>query len=139
MKVILLKDVPKVGLRNDIRQVKDGYALNLLIPRKLAIHASPQALKNLENIKARETEKVKVNLENLEKELKKIGDIKIKVKANEKGHLFAGIGKEEIREASGIPEENIVLKTPLKEVGEHEIEIKVGEKSKKVKVILEKE
>jgi ribosomal protein L9 len=75
----------------------------------------------------------------LEKDLSKIGDIKIKVKANEKGHLFAGVGKEEIGNASGIPVGNIILETPLKEVGEHDIEIKIGEKNKKIKVVLEAE
>ncbi len=48
MKVIFLKDVPRVGKRNEVKVVNDGYASNFLLPNKLAIIATPQAIKNLE-------------------------------------------------------------------------------------------
>ena len=51
MKIILLKDVPKVGRRYDIKDVAEGYALNLLIPRGLAQIASAQAIKKVEDVK----------------------------------------------------------------------------------------
>ena len=51
MKVIFLKDVPRVGKRNDIKEVNDGYAVNFLFPRKLAEMATPSAINELEKRK----------------------------------------------------------------------------------------
>ena len=137
MKVILLKDVPKVGQKNDVKEVKDGFALNMLIPKKLAIEATKSSIKNLEQIKERSLESQKIVLGNLEKNISEIKNIEIKVKANEKGHLFAGVGKEEISKHSGIPLQNIILEHPIKELGEHQIEIVVGEKTYKINLKIE--
>ncbi len=46
MKVIFLQDVPKVGKRHDVKEINDGYAMNFLLPRKLAVLATPGALPN---------------------------------------------------------------------------------------------
>lgn len=68
--------------------------------------------------------------------------IEIKEKANEKGHLFAGIHKEEIiarvkaDQHIDLPPEFIVMDKPIKEVGEHSVEIKVKDKSAKLKLII---
>ena len=48
MKVIFLKDVPRVGKRHDIKEVNDGYATNFLLPRKLAEVATPAAVTRLQ-------------------------------------------------------------------------------------------
>ena len=56
MKVILLKQVEKIGAKNEIKEVKDGYARNFLIPKKLAIIATKS---NLEELKKKEEEKQK--------------------------------------------------------------------------------
>jgi len=136
VKVILLKDVPKVGQRSDIKEVKDGFALNFLIPKKMAILATPQSIKKIEGLRVKEEAVNKVNLEALGKKVRDIKQIEIKEKANEKGYLFAGVGKEEISRHSGIPAKNILLEHPIKEVGEYTIEIQVGEKKTKVKLVL---
>jgi large subunit ribosomal protein L9 len=137
MQVILLKDVPKMGKKNDIKNVSDGHALNFLFPRGLAKQATPQAIKNIEVTKSREEALQKTHLENLEKKVLEKGSLKIKAKANEKGHLFAGIGRDEIAKLLEIGEGNIELKSPLKEVGLHEIQIKIGPKSLKVQILIE--
>jgi large subunit ribosomal protein L9 len=136
MKVILLKDIPKVGQRNTIKEVKDGFALNMLIPRGLARQTTPDAVQQMERAQIREGEANTASAAELVAKISKLGQIEIKVKANEKGHLFAGVGKTEIAKELGVSEENIILEHPIKEVGEHEVEIKIGEESKKIKLLI---
>lgn len=137
MKVILLKNVPKVGQKYDIKQVSDGYALNFLIPQKLAEVATVSAVKKVETLKAADASSRKVQEELLFKNLKQVNETKIEMsgKANDKGHLFSGIHKEEIVIALktqahlDLLPEFIDLSKPIKEVGEHKISVKVGDKS----------
>jgi large subunit ribosomal protein L9 len=145
MKVILLKDVSKLGRRFDVKTVSDGYALNLLIPQKLAIAATPAALKQVESQKAKTEGERKVHEELLVKNLKDLEGKKITVsgKANDKGHLFAGLRREDVagelqkQTELQIDPESIQLEHPLKEVGEHTIEVKVGNRSAKFILLIE--
>jgi large subunit ribosomal protein L9 len=136
MKIILLKDVPKVGQKNAVCEVKDGFALNSLLPRGLARQATPNALKQIEKIQVQEERKKEGSDTALQEKISGLGQIEIKVKANEKGHLFAGVGKTEIGKVINISEENILLEHPIKEIGEHEIEIQAGDQVKKIKLLL---
>jgi len=63
----------------------------------------------------------------------------ISAKANEQGHLFAGVGVAEIAKASGLPEGSIVLAEPIKEVGDYDIEVKTGERISQFKLKIEAE
>src|SRR3989344_7519593 len=127
MKIILLHDVQKVGKKYDIKNVSDGHALNLLIPKGLAEVATPIALKKVEKLKMEDTAHKKIQEDLLLMNLKAIEGVtlEIKEKANEKGHLFAGVHKAEIiahmRDDKHINllEDFIVLEKPIKEVGEH--------------------
>ncbi len=144
MKIILLKDVKGVGKKYDIKNAKDGYALNLLIPQGLAVHATDKNLKEVDIKKRTDLEHSKIQEDLLIMNLKELDGIKIEMsgKANEKGHLFAGIHKEQI-----IPEikkqtridmlaEFLILEKPIKEIGEHEISAKVADKTVKFKLIV---
>jgi large subunit ribosomal protein L9 len=145
MKVILLKDVPKVGKKYDIKNVAEGYALNLLIPKGLAQIATAQAEKNIEVMKQKDMVEKKVQGELLVKNLEVIKTLvlNIKEKANDKGHLFAGITKERLVEEIvktarlNLDVDSIKLDKPIKEVGEHEVSVEVLGKSAKFKVIVE--
>ncbi len=145
MKVILLKDVPKVGKKYDIKNVAEGYALNLLIPKGLAQIATAQAEKNIEVMKQKDMVERKVQGELLLKNLEVIKTLvlNIKEKANDKGHLFAGITKERLVEEIlktarlNLDVDSIKLDKPIKEVGEHEVAVEVLGKSAKFKVIVE--
>ena len=146
MKVIFLKDVPRVGKRHDIKEVNDGYAANFLFPRKLAEPATPKAVKELE-IRKKEIEIERaVQDELLNKNLEEIKNktIKISAKADDKGHLFSAIHAKTLVEEmhkqhhAEISEEFIVLEKPLKEVGEFEIPIKIKGKKSSFKLIVEK-
>lgn len=138
MKVIFLKDVAKVGKRNDVKEVNDGYAINFLFPNKLAERATDKAIKDLELKKKELTVQREIQEELLVKNLEEIKGkvITIEAKANEKGSLFSSIHKKEILEAmqkehrATINEEFLILEKPIKEVGEFEIPINIkGKKS----------
>jgi large subunit ribosomal protein L9 len=146
MKIILLKDVSKLGRKYDVKNVSDGHALNLLIPQGSAIVATPDALKRLEKERAKMEGERKVQEELLVKNLEGLGSATLTIvgKANDKGHLFAGLHREEIaREIEKqtrlqIDPSFIQLEHPIKEVGEHLIEVKGAGKVVKVKVVISK-
>ena len=146
MRVIFLKDVPRVGKKHDVKDISDGYAMNFLLPRKLAEPATAKALENLEIRKKEIIVEREVQdsllLKNLEEIKGKV--VHLRAKTDEKGHLFSGIHPKEIMEAmkaehhADISEECIALEKPIKEVGEFEIPIKIGEKRSSFKLVVEK-
>jgi large subunit ribosomal protein L9 len=145
MKIILLKDVPKVGQRYDIKDVSEGFAQNSLIPRGLAEVATPKAIAKVEALKLNDLTQRKIQDELLLKSLEKIKSIKLhlKEKANEKGHLFAGITKERLaeeikkQEKIDVLPDSIKLSKPLKEKGEHSVHIEIMGKKAEFKVVIE--
>ncbi|MFM2383625.1 MAG: ribosomal protein large subunit ribosomal protein [Candidatus Parcubacteria bacterium] len=142
MKVILLKGVQKVGKRLDIVDVADGFATNHLIPSRLAELATKDAITRANKLKASEEVEKDVREALLIKNLKSLEGITLVMsgKANEQGHLFAGIHKEQLIPALHteaqieIDADHIVLDKPLKEIGIHEVEIKVQDKTATFKV-----
>lgn len=144
MKIILLKDIPKVGKRWDTKDIADGYALNMLIPKGLAIAATADAVKRVALEKARTAGEEKVQEELLLKSLKEIdgATVTITEKANEKGHLFAGIHKLELiprileQTKVKLEPEHLVLDKAIKTIGEHVVEIKVKDKGAKFKLVV---
>ena len=136
MQVILLQDVPKIGFKFQVKKVADGYGRNFLLARNLAELATPHSLKLVEKRREQHEKELGLRLSHAENELGSIAgkEITVRVKANDKGGLFAGIGKEEIRaflkkEAMGNAiADYIELESPIKKVGEYQLPIKVGEK-----------
>ena len=146
MKVIFLQDVPKVGRKHDVKEINDGYVMNFLIPRKMAVLATPSAVTELEkrkkNIEIEREVQTDLLMKNLEEIKGKV--VKIKGKANEKGSLFKAIRAEEIvaemhkQHHAEIDAEFIVLEKPIKETGEFEIPISIKGKNSSFKLIIEK-
>ena len=144
MKIIFLHDVPRVGKKYDVKEVNGGYAMNFLLPRKLAEPATTKSLAMLERRKKEIAIEREVQEDLLMKNLEEIKDkvVTIKVKADERGHLFAQVHKKEIIEAlkaqehADIGEEFIVLEKPIKETGEHEIPISIKGKKSSFKLIV---
>ncbi|MDO8493503.1 MAG: 50S ribosomal protein L9 [bacterium] len=147
MKVVLLKDIPKVGKKYDIKDVSDGHGRNFLIRNKLAELATPHSLRMVEDMKGKITAQKNIEEAQVEAGLAKLSKAKItlKGKANEEGHLFAGIKAEELSDAikdqTGLTVsfEHINLDKPVKMVGEHEVEVSMGSKKAKFKLTVEKE
>lgn len=136
MKIIMLKDVAKVGRKYETKDVAEGYALNLLIPKGLAIAATPDAVKRIGIEILKDEGEKRLHQELLMKNLKELDGVTVtmKEKANDKGHLFAGVHKAELipeiqkQTRIQVDESHIVLDKPIKEIGKHEIVIKVGDK-----------
>jgi large subunit ribosomal protein L9 len=151
MKVIFLQDVSRVGKKYDIKEVNDGYAMNFLLPRKLAEIATPKAIASLEQHQQGLVIERQIQEDLLLKNLEEIKNktVVIKRKANEKGSLFKSIHVKELIEEmktqqhADLSEECIVLEKPIKEIGEFEIPIEIktaGGASKKssFKLIVER-
>ena len=137
MKIILLKDVRKLGKKYEIKDVADGYALNSLIPSDIAVPATHSYLKLIE-AKKKQSALMKEDFKKaFEFAVTKLaqGKLHIKGKVNEKGHLFAGIHAdqiiEEFKKETGVIlcSEHFELEKPLKETGDHVIELKVEGKN----------
>lgn len=147
MKVILTKDVPGIGRMYDVKNVAEGYASNFLFPRGLAKVATDAEIKRVEATKAAHEAEMKVQENLLAKSLESLKDktITIAAKANEKGHLFSGITAEKIAKAlqaetrMNVAASLIELKTPIKEVGEHTVDVSLGGKITKIKVEIQGE
>lgn len=144
MKVVLLKDVSGVGRKNEVETVSDGYALNLLIPKKLAVAGTPATIAHAERLKSEGSVKRKIQEDLLLKNLATLDGVVIEMseKANEQGHLFAGIHANAIAAAlkkqKGIDllPEFLVLHKPVKEVGERIITVKAHDRAGKFALIV---
>lgn len=141
MKVILVKDVAKVGRKNEVKELADGFARNFIITRGLGVVANER---NLAKLKAEKVEKI-VKGDLLEKLLLGLSDkvVILKAKANDKGHLFAGLHLADILAALKaqhrveIPESFVIYDEPIKTIGEHELKIKTSSSVGKLKVVVE--
>ena len=148
MKIILLKDIPKLGRKYEVKNASDGHAVNFLIPRGLAVAATPENSRRFEAEKAKAEGERKVHEALLADNIKALEDTVLTVsgKANEKGHLFAGLHQAEIagelakQARIQLDPSFIQLDHPIKEIGEHMIEVKTGTgKSVKFKVVIKAE
>lgn len=135
MKVILQRDVKGMGRAHETVETKDGYALNYLIPKKLAIPATSAAVKEAGVRLAKAVGRKELDAKLLAGNIATLADanITIAMKANEKGHLYNAVGASEIAEAAkreariDLPEEAIKLERPIKELGRFEIPVSAGE------------
>lgn len=142
MKIILTTDVPKVGNRYDLKELKDGYA-NVLIARGVALLATPKAIAELEAKKASMDRKKEEEIKIFESMIASIDNkkIEVKAKANEKGNLFKAVNAHDVAKAimdvAGVEVDaaNIVM-DHIKELGSHTVEIKKGNKKGKCEVIV---
>lgn len=141
MKIILLQDVAKIGRRYEVVNVPDGYAMNQLIPKKMAEPATPANLKRVEKMNKDKTASAEASAESFKTAVATIEatPITITLEANEQGHLFKAVGADEVvvaAQAVGamVTEDMVEFSSPIKEVGEHEITLKHNGESAKIAV-----
>lgn len=147
MKVILTKYVKGVGRAHETVTAADGYALNYLIPSKLAIPATVSAMKTASTRVTQAVARKELDHKLLEQNLASLADAKltIKMKANEKGHLYDAVGVPEISAAAAeqahidLPEEVIKIEKPFKELGTFDVPVAFGETFGKFSITVEAE
>ncbi|QQS22514.1 50S ribosomal protein L9 [bacterium] len=134
MKVILLKDVPKVGRSGEVKEVNAGFATNFLIKKGLAKLATAEAQAQLEKGKKelsakKQKEQNKLNKDKDELERR---TFTVKVKTGDKGQIFGGVHEQDIARAVfqktkiKLEKSQIGAHKGIKELGEHAIDIKLG-------------
>ena len=132
MKVILTKDVDKVGKSGEMKVVADGYATNYLIPHKLAVPASGGAFRAYQHDIASREDKRKREREEAEIAATRIASttLTMGVKVGEGGKLYGSINNQDIAEALGrrgitVDRHKIDLEQPIKSLGTYKVAIKV--------------
>lgn len=146
MKIILLQDVAKVGRKNEIKDVNDGFARNFLLGQGRAIMATPANLAKIESLKKSKAEQQTKTFSLAQSFIETLGDksLEIKVKAGAGGQLFAALHKKElmaeIKNQFGVDlaEHLIDLPKPIKQLGEHKIALQLGDRQVPLKISLTK-
>lgn len=133
MKIILLEDVENLGKKYELKEVKDGYARNFLLPKNLAKAATKQALKWLSDQK-------EVIEKEAEEDLKKAqglasgldgAEVNITVKVGDEGQMFESINNQKIAEklkemGFDVKKSQVTLENPIKELGEFSASINLA-------------
>ena len=145
MQVVLLQDVKSLGKRGDVVNVKDGYAKNMLLPKKLGVEATAKNLNDLKLQKAHADKKAAEALAAAQELSAKLsaGPVQVAVKMGAGGKAFGSVSTKEIAEAIGkdlgveVDKKKIVLDNPIKDAGEYTVHVKLHpEVTAQVKVIV---
>lgn len=147
MKVILLQNVPKVGRKYELKEVAPGYARNFLLPQGLAEAVNKGSEKRIKEMEERHGAELVKREEALVGALDELKDtvVTVKRKTNEHGHLFAGVSRDDLMHELkdqvniDIDAKHILIKKPVKELGEFVIDVEVQDKKGTFKLVVEKE
>ena len=134
MKVILQQDVKGQGKKGQMIEVSEGYGRNFLLPRKLAIPATTDAINTMnlkEKAKKAEEARLKAEAQEVAEKLKECTE-KLTAKAGNGGKLFGAVTTKEISEGLAkqyglnIPKQKLVLDEPIKAFGGYQVKAKLG-------------
>jgi large subunit ribosomal protein L9 len=130
MKVILKKDFVHLGREGEIKEVKDGYARNFLIPRGIAIVATPGAINALKASEEKRKKKLQQKIAALKELALHISQLTLSFTRtkNEEGVMFGSVTKNDIIKSLkaaniNVSKEQIVLPSPIKEFGVFEVKV----------------
>ncbi len=148
MRVVLLKDVKRLGVAGEVRSVADGYARNYLIPRGLATPATDAALQQVKAkaaARSRQASQEKEQAQTLAERLEG-AELVFQAKAGETGRLYGAITNADIAErltelaGEAVDKRKVVLPEPIKDLGKSHVQIKLhGDVVVRVTVIVEPE
>ena len=131
MKVILLTDVKGSGKKDEIINVSDGYARNFLFPKKMAVEATPGAMKEIERKRAAEAAREAERRAQAEEKARQLKDktVNVQVKCGEKGRLYGSITTAEIAQelekqhGVKVDKRKIELENPIRNIGTRTITV----------------
>ena len=148
MKVILQQDVRGQGKKGQMIEVAEGYARNFLLPRKLAVPATADAVNTMklkEKAKKAEDARLKAEAEAIVEKLKN-SPVKVTARAGANGKLFGAVTSKEVSDALQaqygieLAKQKIVMDEPIKAYGNYELKVKLGyEVSGKIYVMVVEE
>ncbi len=147
MEIILKENVDKLGRAGEVVKVKPGYARNFLIPKKLAVPATPGNIKTIEQMRqagAKRDFREKSSAELVARALTQI-TVEISRKSGESGSLFGSVTAIDIAESLAhhhveIDKRKILLEEPIKSIGEHYVPVRLHrEVTVQIKVIVQAE
>ena len=147
MQIILQEDVEKLGTRGQIVEVAAGYARNFLLPRKLAIAATPGNLKRLEKIRSVLDKRTATEREGAQKQADVLAAASVTLarKAGENDQLFGSVTAADIAEALAaqgyqVDKRKIELREPIKLIGEYQVIAKLHhDVTATIKVVVQRE
>lgn len=133
MKIILLQDVKKIGMKGEIKEVSDGHARNFLLPQNLAILATPKAIENFKKQVDAALRAAEMDLKATQALASRLDgeELRLKAKASKDGKLFGGISAAQIvsaleKKGFKILKNQIVISDPIKAIGEHRVTIQLA-------------
>ncbi|MFH1894679.1 MAG: 50S ribosomal protein L9 [Patescibacteria group bacterium] len=131
MKVVLLKDVENVGKKYDIKEVKNGYGRNFLVKKQLAKPATKEVIAWVEIQKSIAGKKSEEDLKKIQEKATSMDgqEIMVSTKVGDENQLFESINAQKIAEklkemGLEVKKSQIILETPIKELGEYPVKIK---------------
>ena len=131
MKVVLLKDVEKLGREGEIKEVAEGYARNFLIPQNFVKPATDQVIAEVELKKEKKTKSDQMELAEAQKIAEQLDGRELFIKVKEKdGTLFGSVNEKTIiktfaDEGLKIDLKNVKLEEPIKEVGDYDVKLEL--------------
>jgi large subunit ribosomal protein L9 len=133
VKIILLKDVPALGRPGEIKEVKEGYARNFLLPRGLAARATDANLRSLQKIRQAADQREARLLQEagaLRSKLEALV-VEVRAKAGEEGRLFGSVTAQDIAEAVNrqgidVSKKQVDLPEPIKSAGFYKVPIRIA-------------
>ena len=131
--IILTENVPGLGAEADVVKVRRGYARNYLLPHGKAYEVTPASLRQLDNLKKKRAERETRELNEAEELSRRIGKLRITftLETGETGRAFGSVTAQDIVNrlkneiGSEIDRHKIILERPIKDTGEHEVQIKL--------------
>jgi large subunit ribosomal protein L9 len=132
MQIILQETIEKLGARGEVVNVAEGYARNFLLPRKLALEASPSNLKALEKIRGKLNKRTATEREQAQAQAALLGGATVTLarKAGENDQLFGSVTTADLAEALAaqgfeVDKRRMQLADPIKLVGEYTVSVKL--------------
>lgn len=132
MKVILMMDVPALGRRGELKDVATGYARNFLLPKKLAVAATPANLQNVEHLKRQRERTESKALGQAQAAAEQIASLTLAVtaRASEDGRLFGSVSAQDVvdflaRHQLVVEKRRVQLEEPIKALGGYRVPIRL--------------